>query len=129
MKGLFQVVGIKFLFDWILIGTALYVALLVADEKISDKATKVWYVVTIMWAILIAREMFLMISTRTLYFYTPGNWIQILMIITGKTKLTAHRGGGSTGAVVAFAPVNFQQRVHCTRPDEELSCKWPLWTH
>ena len=88
MKGLFQVVGIKFLFDWILIGTALYVALLVADEKIGDKATKVWYVVTIMWAILIAREMFLMISARTLYFYTPGNWIQILMIITGKTRLT-----------------------------------------
>ena len=33
MKGLFQVVGIKFLFDWILIGTALYVALLVADDR------------------------------------------------------------------------------------------------
>ena len=34
------------------------------------------------------------------------------------------RGGGSTGAAGAFAPVNFQQRVHCTRPDEELSYKW-----
>ena len=28
------------------------------------------------------------------------------------------------GAAGAFAPVNFQQRVHCTRPDEELSYKW-----
>ena len=36
------------------------------------------------------------------------------------------RGGASTGAAGAFAPVNFQQRVHCTRPDEELSWKWPL---
>ena len=34
------------------------------------------------------------------------------------------RGGGSTGAAGAFAPVNFQQRLHCTRPDEELPFKW-----
>ena len=27
------------------------------------------------------------------------------------------RGGGSTGAAGVFAPINFQQRVHCTRPD------------
>ena len=27
------------------------------------------------------------------------------------------------GAAGAFAPINFQQRVHCTRPDEELSYK------
>ena len=29
--------------------------------------------------------------------------------------------GGSTGAAGAFAPAGFQQQVHCTRPDEELS--------
>ena len=34
------------------------------------------------------------------------------------------RGGGTTGAFDAFAPVSFQQRVHCTPPDEELSYKW-----
>merc|ERR1711978_639861 len=39
-----------------------------------------------------------------------------------------YRGGGRTGAVGAFAPVNFQQRVHCTRPDEELSYKWPYFS-
>ena len=46
------------------------------------------------------------------------------------------RGGGSTGAAGAFAPVNFQQRVHCTRPDEELPYKWlyfslkmSFWVH
>ena len=33
-------------------------------------------------------------------------------------------GGGSTVAAGAFAPVNFEQRVHCTRPDEELSHFW-----
>ena len=31
------------------------------------------------------------------------------------------RGGGSMGAAGVFAHVNFQQRVHCTRPDEELN--------
>ena len=36
------------------------------------------------------------------------------------------RGGGSTGAAGALAPVNFQQRVHCTRPDEYWSWKWPF---
>ena len=36
------------------------------------------------------------------------------------------RGGGSMGAAGAFAPVSFKQRVHCTRPDEELSLKWPF---
>ena len=35
------------------------------------------------------------------------------------------RSGGSTGAVGAFAPVDFQQWVQCTRPDKELSYKWP----
>ena len=35
-----------------------------------------------------------------------------------------HRGGDSTGAAGAFAPVNFQQRVHYNRPDEELPNKW-----
>ena len=34
--------------------------------------------------------------------------------------------GGSTGAAGAFLPANFQQRVHCTRPDDELSRKLPL---
>ena len=38
--------------------------------------------------------------------------------------ITRFRGGGSTGAAGAFAPVNLQQRVHCTRPDEEMSYKW-----
>ena len=38
------------------------------------------------------------------------------------------RGGGSTGAAGAFALVNFQQWVHCTRPDEELSYKWPYFS-
>ena len=28
------------------------------------------------------------------------------------------------GAAGAFAPVNLKQRVHCTRPDEELPYKW-----
>ena len=36
------------------------------------------------------------------------------------------RSGGSTGAAGAFAPVNFQQQVHCTSPDEELSYRWPF---
>ena len=30
------------------------------------------------------------------------------------------------GAVGAFAPMNFQLRVRCTRPDKELSLKLPL---
>ena len=30
------------------------------------------------------------------------------------------RGGGRTGAAGAFAPVNFWQRVHCTRPEGHL---------
>ena len=38
------------------------------------------------------------------------------------------RGGGSTGAAGAFAPVNFKQRVHCIRPDEELFYKWPYFS-
>ena len=41
--------------------------------------------------------------------------------IYNDTFFTLPRGVGSTGAAGAFAPVNFQQRVHCTRPDEELS--------
>ena len=32
------------------------------------------------------------------------------------------------GAAGAFAPVNLQQRVHCTRPEEELSYKWPFFS-
>ena len=32
-----------------------------------------------------------------------------------------NRWGGSTGTEGAFAPVNFQQWVHYTRPDEECS--------
>ena len=30
------------------------------------------------------------------------------------------RGDGSTGVAGAFAPISFQQWVHCTRPDEEI---------
>ena len=33
---------------------------------------------------------------------------------------TVTRGGGRTGAAGAFAPVNFWQRVHCTRPEVPL---------
>ena len=33
------------------------------------------------------------------------------------------------GVAGAFAPVKFQQWVHCTRPDEELPLKWPLASH
>ena len=44
-----------------------------------------------------------------------------------QTLWVSDRGGGSTGAEGAFAPVNFQQRVQCTRPDEELSYKWPFF--
>merc|ERR1712004_457893 len=32
------------------------------------------------------------------------------------------------GAAGAFAPINFQRRVHCTRPDAELSYKWPFFS-
>ena len=39
------------------------------------------------------------------------------------------RGGGRTSAAGAFAPMDFQQRVHCTRSDEELPLKWPLASH
>ena len=38
------------------------------------------------------------------------------------------RGGGSVDAAGAFAPVNFQQRVQCTRPDKDLSYKWPFFS-
>ena len=38
----------------------------------------------------------------------------------GSSRLR-YRGGGSTGAEGAFAPVNFQQQVHCTHPDKKLS--------
>ena len=43
--------------------------------------------------------------------------------------MTLGGGGGSTGAAGAFAPVNFQQWVHCTRPDAELSYKCPFFIH
>ena len=38
------------------------------------------------------------------------------------------RGDGSTGAGSAFAPVDFQQWVHCTRPDKKLSNEWPFFS-
>ena len=39
-----------------------------------------------------------------------------------------NRGVGSMGVAGAFVPINFEQRVHCTRPDEELSYKWPYFS-
>ena len=42
--------------------------------------------------------------------------------------IRSNRGGGSTGAAGAFAPVNFWHLVHCTRPDKELSYKWPFFS-
>ena len=38
------------------------------------------------------------------------------------------QGWRSMGAAGAFAPVNFQKRVQCTRPDKELSYKWPFFS-
>ena len=43
-----------------------------------------------------------------------------------KIPIILVRGSDSTGAAGAFAPVYFEQGVQCSRPDEELSRKWPL---
>ena len=38
-----------------------------------------------------------------------------------QTHSRLSRGESSTGAVGEFAPIDFQQGLHCSRPDEKLS--------
>ena len=82
IKGVLKIIGLKFLFDWILIGTSLYVTLLVFLNS-QEKEKKVLIVLTIMMFMLICREILQALLTRRLYIYSPGNWIQMFMIITG----------------------------------------------
>ena len=82
IKGMLKIIGVKFLFDWILIGTSLYVTLLVFLNS-QEKEKKVLIVLTIMMFMLICREILQALLTRRLYIYSPGNWIQMFMIITG----------------------------------------------
>ena len=46
--------------------------------------------------------------------------------VPAEVRNFVHRGGGSTGAAGAFAPINFQQLLHCTRPDEEFPISGPF---
>ena len=52
----------------------------------------------------------------------------VIRTLENSVTKTKNRAVVRTGAAGAFAPVNFQQRVHCTRPDEELSNKWPMFS-
>ena len=65
----------------------------------------------------------MLVSKQVFFFFLRYVSTYLCVIIIRQYNV---RNSGSKGAAGAFAPVNFKQRVQCTRPDEELSHKWPF---